>query len=314
MKSTATPIRQIAKRTWWLVLVVCLGSCTTGESPSSVSDQPVSGAAQTPQLDSQEPASIKVVSWNVLYGFNHGQSVDLAVDWLNQRQPDVVALQELNGFTASSLAALASRWGHPHSAILKPNGFPVGLTSKFPIDVIKRQVDGFHHGYLHGKTHQIHFFVVHFWPGKDHEAEQVATEIKALMEERQQVVLLGDFNSHSRRDADFLNDREQVAAQFNVVDGFEDIGLIDLVAKHDPQARFTFPSPLTIPRWSKTESELLTKRQRIDFIFADRQLAGTSTSSMVVTSEEVQQVSDHYPVIVEFKRSNRAAGNDGRKP
>ncbi len=124
--------------------------------------------------------NFRVVCWNVLYGFNHHKSVKEGVQWLAKQQPDVVALQELNGNTAKSLAKLAKQWGHGYSAILKENGFPVGLTSKQPIEVIERRVKGFHHGYLHCKTSGVHFFVVHFWPGKDHEAAHVLKQIQPL--------------------------------------------------------------------------------------------------------------------------------------
>ena len=295
----------------WAGVVLLLAPSTFNNEPqpadssvpqATLETTPATAPKTAPQEAQKSPA-LKIVNWNVLYAFNHGQSVDLGVEWISEQHADVVALQELNGLTEDSLNKLASRWGHPHSAILKEHGFPVGLTSALPIQVIKRQIDGFHHGYLHCVTHQTHFFVVHFWPGKDHEGKQVAGEIKALIDAGENVILLGDFNTHSRRDLEFLAQRSNVKAQFNVVDMFERIGMVDLVAKHSPQAKFSFPSPITIPRWSKDEKELLSKRQRIDFIFAERELASASSAGRVVTSEEVEKISDHYPVIAEIKKS-----------
>ena len=260
------------------------------------------------QLSKPAVINLKIVNWNVLYGFNHGKAIDAGAKWLASQQPDVVALQELNGFTEKSLNQLARNtdadgWAHPYSAILKEGGFPVGLTSSKPIETIKRQVDGFHHGYLHCRTHGVHFFVVHFWPGKDHEGEQVAQEIKTLISEGEIVVLLGDFNTHSSRDAEFLAQRTKVKSQYNVVEYFEDIGMVDLVAKHSPDVKFTCPSPITIPRWSANEEELLSKRQRIDFIFTSPGFAKNSTEGVVNTSKEIESISDHYPVIATVDRS-----------
>ena len=114
-----------------------------------------------------EGSNLRVVSWNVLYGFNHGQSVEEAGAWLGEQGANVVALQELNGISEDGLVKLARHWGHRFAVTHKEAGFPVGLTSRKPIQVLERKVEGFHHGYLHVRTYEIHFFVVHFWPGKN---------------------------------------------------------------------------------------------------------------------------------------------------
>lgn len=244
---------------------------------------------------------LRILNWNVLYAFNHGKSVDAGVQWIRACSPDVVALQELNGLTEASLKTLASRWGHDHSVILKEKGFPVGLTSRQPIDLIERQVEGFHHGYLHARTLGIHFFVVHFWPGKDHEARAVAAKIRPLLQQGGQVVLLGDFNNHSRRDHDFLVARDKVEPRYEVVDLFESIGLVDLVQAHQPGQKYSCPSPITIPRWSADLAEVKSKRQRIDFIFADERLAKSVRGAEIRVSDRLDKISDHYPVVVEIR-------------
>ncbi|MBT6102439.1 MAG: hypothetical protein HOH62_00925, partial [Verrucomicrobia bacterium] len=121
----------------------------------------------------EETETLKIVNWNVLYGFNYKKSVKQGANWIKKQAADVVALQELNGHNQVGLKEVAAEWGHDHAAILKKGGFPVGLTSSQPIEVIERRVKGFHHGYLHCKTHGIHFFVVHFWPGKYREADWI---------------------------------------------------------------------------------------------------------------------------------------------
>ena len=78
---------------------------------------------------------------------------------------------------------------------------------------------------------------------------------------------------------------------------FEKTGMVDLVATHSPDAKYTCLSPITIPKWSKDREELLLKRQRIDFIFASQGLAKRSKEGFVITDKAVESVSDHYPVI-----------------
>jgi endonuclease/exonuclease/phosphatase family metal-dependent hydrolase len=284
------------------LVAVTLSSCSSNQH----SDLPAE--SQQPIAKTEKAAKkLKILNWNVLYGFNHGKSIDAGSHWIGEQAPDVLALQELNGNTAAGLAEKAAAWGHQYSAIHKEQGFPVGLTSNAPIEVIERVVEGFHHGYLHCKTHDVHFFVVHFWPKKDHEAAAIIEKIKPLLDANQKVVVLGDFNTHSHNDAEFLKNSAKVDPLYDVVNSFESFGFVDLVYKHDmqpPQARqanYSFPSPITIPKWTKTVEELKSKRQRIDFIFASNSLASRSTSGKILISDELDSISDHYPVLVELK-------------
>ena len=245
--------------------------------------------------------TFKIVNWNVLYGFNHKKSVKQGANWITKQAADVVALQELNGHNQVGFKELASEWGHDHAAILKKGGFPVGLTSNQPIEVIERRVKDFHHGYLHCKTHGIHFFVVHFWPGKYWEADWILDKTAPLIEKGEKVIILGDFNGNSRKDEDFLIANATLRKRdYTFVDKVEAKGFVDIVHKHDPEAKISQPSSITIPRWTKDLKELKLKRYRIDFVFADKSFAEQSHSGTISLAREIETISDHYPVIVEF--------------
>lgn len=250
-----------------------------------------------------EGSNLKVISWNVLYGFNHQRSTKESGDWIRRQNPDVIALQELNGITERELGDLSRQWGHGFAVTHKESGFPLGLASREPIRVWERRVEGFHHGFLHAETFGIHFFVVHFWPGKFEEVDWILDKITPLRELGKAVVVLGDFNGCSRQDQDFLVQHATAREiDYTFVDRVEAKGFVDLVAKHDPKAKVSCPSPLTIPRWSKDWDELRTKRYRIDFIFADPVLAKRSRSGTILLSKELDAFSDHYPVVVELQR------------
>ena len=90
----------------------------------------------------EETETLKVVNWNVLYGFNHQKSVKQGANWIKKQAADVVALQELNGHNQARLEEVAAEWGHDHAAILKKGGFPVGLTSSQPIEGIGAESRG----------------------------------------------------------------------------------------------------------------------------------------------------------------------------
>ncbi len=243
---------------------------------------------------------IKIINWNVLYGFNHHKSIDLGIDWLKTQTPDIVAFQELNGHKEDGFKKLATKWGHNHAVMLKEKGFPVGLTSNAPIEVIERQVKGFHHGYLHCKTKNINLFVVHFWPGKEHESKHILKKMKTLTQKGEQVIILGDFNAHSRSDQESLKASTKVKPIYQVTTMLEGAGYVDIYNKHNKINSYSFPSPIIIPRWAKNIEELKQKRQRIDFIFADKTLSKQSKSADIIISKTTDKVSDHYPIVVTF--------------
>ena len=249
----------------------------------------------------EKTGTLKIVNWNVLYGFNHKKSIKQGANWIKKQAADVVALQELNGHSQVEFKEVASEWGHDYAAILKKGGLPVGLTSSQAIEVIERRVKGLHHGYLHCKTHGIHFFVVHFWPGKYREVDWILDKAAPLIEGGEKVIILGDFNGNSRKDEEFLIANATLRKRdFTFVDKVEAKGFVDIVHKHDPKAKISQPSTITIPRWTKDMEELKLKRYRIDFVFANRIFAEQSYSGTISLEKEIETISDHYPVIVEF--------------
>lgn len=84
---------------------------------------------------------VKIISYNIMEGFGRGEDKDRMARftaWVKEQSPDVLALNELCGFTEAKLKALAASYGHPYVAIVKEKGYPVGLTSKTPLKVIDR--------------------------------------------------------------------------------------------------------------------------------------------------------------------------------
>ena len=79
--------------------------------------------------------------------------------WINSKEPDIVALQELCGYTEQKLLEDAKKWGHKYAIILKTGGYPVGLTSSKPIVLKEKVMDDLWHGMLHCKTWGIDIFV-----------------------------------------------------------------------------------------------------------------------------------------------------------
>ena len=86
----------------------------------------------------KETKTLKVITYNIWNGFDWGKDVDRKeklVTWVKAQNPDVMALQELCGYTQEQLLIDAKKWGHNYAQILKTTGYSVGITSKEPIEV-----------------------------------------------------------------------------------------------------------------------------------------------------------------------------------
>ena len=90
--------------------------------------------------DESKPEKLRIITHNVWYGFTKKTEPRYAdwKRWMKAQAPDVVSLQELNTYTEERLRADAESWGHPHSVLLKEDGFPTGITSRYPINDVKR--------------------------------------------------------------------------------------------------------------------------------------------------------------------------------
>lgn len=253
--------------------------------------------------------SLKLVNWNTYHLFDHQAHTEAATAWLTAEQPTIVALQEVLHIDSTGLAKLAARWNHPYSVMHKENGYPVALTSNAPIEVIERRVEGFHHGYLHARTHGFDIFVIHFWPGKLHEPEHIATLAGDLVAKGKSVLVIGDFNGEIRHDQEYLTEQDQLGEvidgvrtfDYRITDIFLEDNFVDLTHVHAPDDKYTFGSPALIPRWREGMEDVVATRRRIDFIFADSRTAKRAVSAQVVTDDSsVGQWSDHYPVCASF--------------
>lgn len=97
----------------------------------------------------QTGQQMKLISYNIWNGFE-GDSLRRArfIEWTRKQAADIFVLTELVGFKEKDLKTLGQVCGYPYAAIVKEEGYPVGVLSKQPIEVIKKQVEGFWHGMM----------------------------------------------------------------------------------------------------------------------------------------------------------------------
>ena len=266
----------------------------------------------------QKSHNLKIITYNVWYGFTKvPERKKTWIAWMNEQRPDIVSLQELNGYTDQKLAEDAKSYGHAYSALLKEEGFPTGITSRYPIEDIQRIKEGFHHGLLRVRIQQIYIYVIHLhpsnWETRKNEMNQILQDIKELPS-GSQVILAGDFNTFSPLDSvyyshgrlePFFNDRDLLYKERNLNNGkldytviqeVMDFGLIDLEASSRISS-YNFNG--SFPTLVKKEGEHGDQR-RLDYIFASRNLANKVTKANIFTTDTALILSDHLPVVIEL--------------
>lgn len=279
-----------------------------------------------------QQTNLKVITYNIWNGYDWGKDEDRRErmnNWINDQDPTIVALQELCKYTSEKLKEDANSWGHEHSVLLKTTGYSVGLTSKYPIEVKEKIMDGMHHGALHCKTNGIDVFVIHFSPGSyAKRREEVAIIIEKLEKvrmENDRFVVLGDFNSQSPIDADLYDpdgaflkrlreSNKDKPIEGNLFNGNLDFAvmssllafpLIDICQPFTKGMgeRGSFPAQSLGKVNNETKEQLLSRAQRIDYIMVSPKLANSCLKARVGNGKENYYLSDHYPVVAEFDLS-----------
>lgn len=292
------------KITLLLFLALQLG-CTPEKQNDSVNDA---------------PQDFRLITYNVWYGFTKAPERKTQwIQWMQDQAPDVVSLQELNEYTPAQLAEDAASWGHPYSALLKEDGFPTGVTSKYQIEDIQRFREGFQHGLLRVQIEGMYFYIIHLhhgdWEVRNREIDFILADIQKLPSDAR-VILAGDFNTFSPDDSTyyahgrletFFEEREQAFNEPNLREGKLDYfviqklldgGFVDLEV-NKRSADYTFTG--TYPTLIEKEGEHGDLR-RLDYVFANKVMADQIKHAYIVVNDTTQIVSDHLPVVADFSR------------
>ncbi len=240
---------------------------------------------------------IKIISYNIMDGFSNGADKDRIARftaWVKEQSPDVLALNELCGFTEAKLKELAAGYGHPYVAIVKENGYPVGLTSRTPLKVIDRKIDGYGHGLLHCKVLDMDFLVTHLNPSDRLKRKKEADNIVDYINSNQltNCLLMGDMNAHSPFDASWTDEHLE---DYAVISTFMAASLHDICYMFTPDSqRYSFPS--RILAGSPKGDALRRQQERIDFIFVTDSLRPDCVDAQIYNGPDNDYLSDHYPV------------------
>jgi endonuclease/exonuclease/phosphatase family metal-dependent hydrolase len=280
-------------------------------------------------FSSAQENTMKVITYNIWNGYDWGKDEDRrnqVNSWIKAQNPEIVALQELCNYNKEKLAEDARYWGHEYSVLLKTTGYSVGITSKYPIELIEKIMKGMHHGALHCKTMGIDVFVIHFHPGSfQRRREEVAIILDNLNKVKQNndnYMVLGDFNAQSPIDADLYDpdgpllqrlresnkDKPQKGNLFNgdldfaVMSSLLAFPLIDVCQKYTEgmAERGSFPGQVLGNVNDESMESLISRMERIDYIMVSPALFIKCLDARVCNGEDNYFLSDHYPVIAEF--------------
>lgn len=267
----------------------------------------------------QNSSDLRIISYNVWYGFTKApERKESWIEWMKDQQPDIVSLQELNEYTHEKLAEDARMYGHTYSVLLKEEGFPTGITSRFPIEDVQRVTEGFHHGMIRVRIEGIYLYVVHLhpsnWETRRGEINRIIEDIATLPADSK-VLLAGDFNTFSPLDSifyshgrlePFFNERDSLYEEKNlnkgrldytVIQELMNFGLMDLEASmRTPSYKFSGSFPTLIEKDGEHGDQ-----RRLDYFFASKNLAERVTRAEIITSDTALILSDHLPVITDIR-------------
>jgi endonuclease/exonuclease/phosphatase family metal-dependent hydrolase len=270
-------------------------------------------------INSNAKNNLKIITYNIWNGFDWGKNLEKQtkfVNWVKEQCPDVLAMQELCAFTEEKLQKLAKQWGHNYVAIAKEGGYPVGISSKYPIVVKEKIIKGMHHGALHCKIKEIDFFVIHFSPFDCVKRLQEVRIVESKMKALDKFVMLGDFNSLSPFDYSVhkkngtINNYGNPMTNKNLVHGNLDYSAISrvlsipmydaCVKSWNPISGGTCPTVACFEGKYHKQSEILERQERIDFVFLSKSLYPKLRKARIIHSDFTNYLSDHYPVEVEL--------------
>lgn len=263
---------------------------------------------------------LRVITYNILEGMKLDTSAGKPnfVNWLKQMDPDVLAMQEVTGFTQASLEKLAQSYGHPYAVLLiEGEKYPVALTSKYPIVNVQKVSDNMDRGFIMARIKDLHVVCLHFTP---FDYRKRAQEVELMLAHlhaqpvKQQWMIMGDFNTVSPADSAAYRDGRMVANYQAYEKKYPPIqklsnGQLDYTVIEKIVANgFTDALKTTTPEFVKTvhpkrfEPKTGTDvPSRIDFIFVSKDLVKKIATAKVLVDDFTNNYSDHYPVLMELK-------------
>ena len=274
-------------------------------------------------LSASAQTKFKILSYNVLKGLQQDSlNINRYISWVNKLDPDMVAYQEMNGFTQKSLEDLSHRYRHPYALQSKLEGFPVALSSKTPLVDFRKVTENMWHSYIYAKVKGLNVFVIHFSPfsykKRQEEVTNIIAQAKALPA-NEPILIMGDFNSLDAADSaqyDATVVKPMLAAEkkeahirnlnngqvdYTVLKALKDAGFKDSFWLSNKTFKHSVPTSKDGNGQIGKNTE--KKGKRIDYLWVNDAASRLVTKSDIIHDEDTHILSDHYPVYVELTLS-----------
>ncbi|MBD1423078.1 endonuclease/exonuclease/phosphatase family protein [Sphingobacterium chuzhouense] len=264
---------------------------------------------------------IKILSYNVLYGLQKDsvENIERYKQLINELQPDIVATQEMNGWTQKTLEELAKSYGHSYALQSKETGFPVALTSNTPLVNFKKITENMWHAYIYAKVKGLHIFVIHFSPFSYQKRLEEVTEIIAQAGELpagEPILIMGDFNAMAESDREqyggnlvqtMQKSEEKHAHIRNLNNGQIDYSVLNKLKEagfRDSYKLLNKEFISSLPTFKDGNGKITRAPsgipRRIDFLWCNDAAAKRVITSTILKNAQTHYISDHYPVYVEM--------------
>lgn len=262
-------------------------------------------------INLQAQKQLSVLSYNTYNGFQSDTIIQKQyITWVKKMNPDIIAYQEMNKFTQNQFENFAAKYNHNFAVLSKTEGYPVAISSKYPIVNVQKVEDNMHHIYLYANTHNTHIFVVHLSPfGYQKRANELRIVLAhaATLPQDERILIMGDFNALDKSDSTYygeslLNDmikRDKTYNQNNLNNGVLDYSVMDLLASAgykdsywliNSQYQFSMP----------TKKYRTRSVRRIDYIWTNNKMKNDLLKSGIIIDDDTENMSDHYPTYINF--------------
>lgn len=259
-------------------------------------------------------STLKVLSYNILEGMvtDTTKGKQLFVEWVKDKDPDVLALQECNGFTQKTLEELAASYGHNYAVIVKESGYPVGVTSRFPIVDIRKVNENMTHGFITASINGYNFCILHLNPHKHLKRRSEIAQILqtlALQHGDKNWLMMGDFNSlspvdsHRVAQSNFIQRQREASLKNPNISNLAD-GQVDYQVQQSILNAGFVDAGLTYDKTvqKQTGKSGIASNTRIDYIYLSKDLAKKLQYCKFIYDDFTAKYSDHKPLIMEIKK------------
>jgi exodeoxyribonuclease III len=250
---------------------------------------------------------IRIASYNLWNGATN--TYFRLVDYVKEQNFDVLCLQEINGWESADLARVkefADHTGFTDFEYGNSNSeYKLVIYSSLPITARTVHVEGFWHCavemHVHVDDREIVIINLHLDPWKE---EPRLREVQRLLEQidmTKPTVIMGDFNSISRRDnypSAFLKGLQdkhitkfgQNELDFRVTDFLEEAGFVDAAASLNHM-------DTTVPSGYSTDEDHEVPA-RLDYAYVSSNLVPFLKDLATLKAPITNKISDHFPLVI----------------